>query len=149
MTGQPGGGVDVCAPEAPRRVDQRLEQTTVAGLLRVPLDTEDEPVTGQLDRFDDAVTAPGRDGQPAPRRGDGLMVAAQHIGPFAHKTTNLAPRLGQHGDRAEHTRAGLMIVRPDHVGQLLDQVPAEVDVEDLHPPTDSQHRKVTAEGRIQ
>ena len=127
------------SPTGACRLDQGLEQPTVPGLLRMPLDTDHEPVAGQLDRLDDAVTAPGRHHQVASQVADGLMVAAQHLQPLTEETADGAPRFGDHSDSSERAGARLVVVRPHQVGELLDQVAAQVDVEDLNAATHRQY----------
>ena len=70
----------------PGRGHQGLEEPAVAALLGVPLDPDDEPMAGQLDRLDHPVLAPGRrrPGR-APSAADGLVVAAQDLEPLAEQ----------------------------------------------------------------
>ena len=55
--------------------DQKVEQRAVrAQALGVPLDAEDEPFAGVLDRFDRPVRCPGRGHEPVAERLNGLVV---------------------------------------------------------------------------
>ena len=72
------------------------------------------------------------------------MVAAHDLGPLAEQATHHAPRFGEDHHRSERSRSGLMGGRPTVVGKMLDEVTAQVDIEQLHAPADGQHRHIRA-----
>jgi len=48
---------------------------------------------------------------------------------------------------AEHGRVGLVLVVAEHLGQMLDEIAAEGDVDDLAAPADGEHGHVARAGR--
>jgi len=70
------------------------------------------------------------------------MVAAQDVHPRAEEPAHNAALLGGDGHGPEGAGPGLVISRSEEVGQLLNQVAPEMDVEQLDAPAEGQHRKV-------
>ncbi len=132
-----------------RGTDQGLEEPGVAGLLGMPLHADDEAAAGQLHGLDHPVVAHGRHHQAAAQPGETLVVAAQDLDPLAQHPTHDAPLLGLDHHPAECTRSGLVAGRAEEVGQLLDEVPPEADVEHLCAAADGQHRQVAPERILQ
>ena len=133
----------------PSRGHQRVEEAPVAALLWMPLDADDETMAAELDGLDDAVLAPSGRDQTDPEFRHPLVVAAEDAEPLAEHPPDLAPLGGGDGYLAELARKRLVEVRPELVGQVLDEVPAQPDVQDLHPSTDREDRQVAAERGVE
>ena len=114
----------------------------------MPLDSHREGPAQHLDRLDDTVIAASGHHQPLTQFVDGLMMAAQHLGPISQQALHDGAWLGGHANRGEPARARLVIVRADDVGEMLDEAAAQSDVEHLVATTDGQQRQVTLEGSI-
>ena len=133
----------------PRRLDQRGKQPEVPGLLGMPLHAHHETPARELHRLDDPVIRPGGGRQPVGQHPDGLVVAAQHVDLGPHDGRRARARDRAYRDLAEGPGPGLVDRRPHHVGEVLDQVPAQVDVEQLMAPADGEDREVGPQGRRQ
>lgn len=87
----------------PRRSDQKQEgsERTLPLLgfqLRMPLQSDDEPGAGQLDRLDHPVLRPRRDPEPGPRIDDRLeMGRAGGVRALAQRREEPARRVDPHG----------------------------------------------------
>ena len=124
----------------PGRGHQCVEETPVAALLGVPLDPDDEPMTGQLDGLDDPVPAPRRGDQSGTERSDRLMMTAEDIEALAEHRADLTAFCSRDRHLAESAGTGLVDDRSEEIGQVLDEVATESDVQELHPATDREHR---------
>ncbi len=76
------------------------------------------------------------------------MMAAQHLGPLPEHPANGAALGGDHLDGPEGARTRLVGVGTEDVGQLLDQLAAQGDVEQLHAAADGQERQVPGQGQV-
>ncbi len=92
------------------------------------------------------VGRPRRHHEPATQPVDGLVVRATDGGRLAQDLRHHRAGLGRDLDVGETAPGRLMPVVAHDVGHVLEERPAQVDVEQLHPPADGQHRQVDRQG---
>ena len=76
----------------------------------MPLDSHGEASAQGLDRFDNAIVAASGHHQSFTQFVDGLMMAAQHLGPISKQALHAGAWLGGDADGGEPARARLVIV---------------------------------------
>ena len=136
-----GGGVGV------GRGHESFEHPQVVALLRVPLDTDGEPVTRQFEGLDDLVIGPGRGDQAVTGLVDGLVVQGLHEGLGAEQLAQRA--VGAERDRvlAHLGRIGRVPAVADRIRQVLDQRAAPGHVEHVQAAADGQDRHTRLDRR--
>src|SRR5215207_7850615 len=105
-------------------------------LLRMPLHPDGEAPADGLDRLDDAVLRPGRDGQLRSDSGQGLVVVTGHRRGRPEQAVQLAPGLRAHVTPMVEPRARVVDPRVLDVREVLDEIAAEGDVQQLHAAAD-------------
>ncbi len=114
----------------------------------MPLDAEAETVGRRLDALDHPVRRKGVDHHAVARVLGGLMVGAVHLHLVAAADA-VQQGAGLDADRMARliARIGLlMFERPRHlVGNVLDQPPAEDDMEQLLAAADPEHRQIAGQ----
>src|SRR5437867_405119 len=116
----------------PCLVDERLEQALVLAGLGMPENTEREPSGRVLERLERPVLGPGGLDQAVADAPDTLVVARVDSGlPSTEHCGQLRPLLDLDRMQREHA-ADLPVLRvADGVGEVLDEIAAAHDVEEL------------------
>lgn len=142
--------------------DEGLEQSLLGRidggrLLRMPLHGDQEGVIPRLDRLDGAVRRARNDGETRRDAPDRLVMGRRRAG-LALGEDRGEPRARLDRDRVQGRRPrSLSAVRdglperaslPHHVGQVLDQGPAESHVENLAAAADAERRQAPLEGGL-
>src|SRR3954451_3412734 len=119
----------------PRLAHERLEQPHVLAGLRVPEHAEREAARRILERLDRPVVGARRPAQPLAEPAEALVVMRLDRRVVADQRAEL--RLGLDRDVVLGELAGqlLVLLVPDHLGQVLDEVAAESDVQHLRAAT--------------
>ncbi len=127
-------------------VDERFEEALVLLHLGMPEHGYREALVGILEPFERAVLRPRGLDEALPHPADSLVVARLHA--VVALAEDLGePRAALHldgmlGERSEHLPVPLV---PDALGQMLDEVAAAEDVEELETAADRKRRHVTLE----
>ena len=133
-------------PVAARLVDERLEEALVLLHLGMPEDADGEALPGILEPLERAVLGPRRLDEPLPHAADALVVA--RLDAVVAGAEDLGePRALLHVDRVLGERAVhfAMALVPDRLGQVLDEVAAAGDVQELEAAADRERRHVALE----
>lgn len=116
----------------------------------MPEDADAELPIGILERLDHAVRAARRDLQRRGHLADALVVVGRHLDrrvPEDRRRGRFRQRT--HGVRGEHTRRALMPTVPGSLAEILDEVTAEGDVQQLHTPADAEGRQFRGERGVE
>ena len=117
--------------------------------LRVPLDADDEAARRILERLERPVVGPRRLHEPVADAPDRLVVVRGHVRLLAHDRGK--PRARLHLDGMVRELAGNLLVHvvADLLGQVLDEVAATRDVQELETAADRQRRHVPLQRRVE
>src|SRR5438067_2908978 len=123
-----------------RLLDESLEQALVFARLGMPEDAQREAPRGVFQRFERAVVRARGLAQAFAEPAQALVVVRLHRRVVAEQGGEARPGLER--DVVIRVGAGrvLVLVVADDLGQVLHQVPAEPDVQDLAPPADGEQR---------
>ena len=128
---------------AARLADERLEKTLVVLHLRVPEDADREAPTRVLEALERAVLGPGRLDEPLPHPADALMVARLHgVVTVTEDLGESRPSPHVHRVLRERPEHLTVAVVADGVREVLHEVPAADDVEELEAAADRERRDV-------
>src|SRR5262249_20930230 len=122
--------------------DERLEERAALALLRVPEDAEEEAATAVLDRLDDAVGCPRDRPEAAAEATEAPAMVGLDRRLGAEQPREPPTRVDTHVVVAEAGRVGLVLIGAEHLGQVLDEVAAEGDVDDLAAATDAEDGEI-------
>src|SRR5918996_1419479 len=130
-------------------LDERPEEGKVLARLGMPENADGETAPGILERLDRAVLGARRFAQPVAEAPVALVVMALHRCAVAEDA--LDARAGNELDVVVGEDAGrvLVLLVPDHLGQVLDEIAAQRDVHDLAPATDGEDGHVAGKGRLE
>ena len=135
--------------KAPGGRHQGGERSLIAALLGMPLHSQHE----ERARSSTASMTPSggtrRDDQAGAQCVDRLVVRAEHGRLGSEDLRRPGARHGGHLHLTEHRRGASMVLVADHVGQVLVQRAAQLDVENLTAAAHGQHGKVDRQGRRQ
>ena len=135
---------------APGLVDERLEEALVLFHLGMPQDGDREALVRVLEPLERPVLGPRRLDEPLPHAPHALVVARLHA-VVARADDLREPRSVLHldrvlGERAEHLAVALVT---DRLRQVLDEVAAADDVQQLEAATDRERRHVALERALE
>ena len=117
--------------------------------LGMPENAEREPARRILDRLDGAVVSVSRDAQARPEPTKALMVVRLHRRVLAEQLAEARALLEHHVVIREHSGRVLVPVVPDVVREVLHEIAAGRDVEDLRSTADRENRHVARERSLQ
>jgi hypothetical protein len=111
----------------------------------MPQDAYSEAAFGILDALDSIVVGPGNLAQSFPDPRDALVMMRANRSALSYEPCH--PAVGRNGHVVLGKLAGALPVTivTGHVGQMLDQVTASDDVEQLHPAAHREDRHIAAE----
>ena len=109
-----------------------------------------KPLRRVLDCLERAVLGERALDEPLPHAAHSLMVARAHCG-MTRTEDRLEPRALAHVDRVlgEHSERLTMTLVADALGEILDEVTAAENVEQLESPADRERRKVALERTLE
>src|ERR671936_443450 len=131
------------------RGHEPLEECCVLALLRVPEDAEREALRGVIDTLECAVVGPRRLAQALAEPAEALVVVRLHRRALADEGTQPAFRVDADSVVREDAERLAVLLVADDLRQVLDEVAAAGDVEDLAPATDGQHGHVARQRGLQ
>src|SRR2546421_1878715 len=108
-----------------------------------------DPPRRILDRLQRSVLGPGRLGEALPQPAEALMVVALHRRTVAEDSLHPAAGFQLDVVIAEGARRVLVLLVTDDVRQVLNEVAAESDVQDLAAAADREHGHVAPERRLE
>src|SRR5579862_554367 len=118
-------------PEPGRLRDELVEQACVLARLGMPQNADREPARRLLEGLDRAVVGARRDAQALADAAVALMMVRLHRHARAEQPAETGSRLELDLVVGEHPRGVLVLLVADLVGQVLDEVAAERDVQHL------------------
>ena len=129
----------------PPRRDEVREQRSVLPRFRVPLHADDEPLRGILDPLQGAVAGPGRLDEPVSESTDSLMVVGGDVGARPDHRRQSGSVLHLDGMLGEDAWKLLVLVARNLLGEVLDEIAAARDVQQLKSAADRERRHVLLE----
>ena len=115
----------------------------------MPENAEGEPPRRILDRLERSVLGPGRPGETLPQPAEALVVVALHRRAVAEDSLHSAAGFQLDVVIAEDARRVLVLLVTDDVRQVLNEIAAESDVQDLAAAADREHGHVPPERRLE
>src|SRR5207237_10909420 len=128
-----------------RLLDERSEERAVLRLLRVPQDAECEALRGVLDRLQGAVVRPRRLAQTLAHAPEALVMVRLHGCVRPDDGAEPALRIDPDPVRREDARRLAVPLVSDHLRQVLDEVAAAGDVQELAAAADGEYGHVALE----
>src|SRR5437016_5637710 len=129
--------------------DELLEELPVLASLRMPEDAEGEAPRRILDRLDGAVLGHRGHAQPLAEAPESLMVVRLDRRALAEQLPEPASRLERDVVVREDAGRVLVLLVADDVREVLHEVAAKRDVQDLRAAADREHRQVARERRLE